>query len=115
MKTTLENMRKASELLTNVHYKFTINHLQIFLYIAARPDKVIETRELPDVLGLSQTTINRSIRSMADRSYIHEVGFGLLRQSISPTDERQRIVELTPKGKQLALQMEELINGTTAT
>ena len=111
MRLQLDRMRQASELLTQIYYKATINHLSIFLYIAARGDEVIETRELPDALGMTQTTINRSIRSMADRSYIHEVGFGLLRQSVNPSDERQRIVELTPKGKVLAKQMEELLNG----
>lgn len=111
MRTNLEQMRKAAELLQEIYYKATVNHLSIFLYIASRGDEVIETRDLPDALGMKQTTINRSIRSMADRSYIHEVGFGLLRQSVNMTDERQRIVELTPKGKMLAKQMEELLNG----
>ena len=92
----------ALNLMTEVYYKATLNHLRVFLYIAAHNDSVIETRELPDALGMTQTTVNRCMRSMADRSYIHETGFKLLRITINPKDERQRIVELTAKGKQLA-------------
>jgi len=51
------------------------------------------------------------MRSMADRSYIHESGLKILRIQINPQDERQRIVELTPKGKQLALELERIIYG----
>ena len=72
-------------------------------------DAVLETRDLPEALGMTQTTLNRTMRSMADRSYIHENGFKLLRVSTHPTDERQRIVELTPKGKELAINMQRII------
>jgi len=48
---------------------------------------------------------------MADRSYLRDEGLGLLRLTVSPEDERQRIVELTSKGKELAYRMLELIYG----
>lgn len=101
----------ALSLMSDVYYKATLNHLRVFLYIAANNDKIVETRDLPDALGMTQTTVNRTMRSMADRSYIHEHGFKLLRIQINPTDERQRIVELTPKGKMLATEMERIIYG----
>ena len=99
----------ALNLMTDVYYKATINHLRVFLYVAANNDSVLETRNMPEALGMTQTTVNRTMRSMADRSYIHENGFKLLRISISPKDERQRIVELTPKGKELANAMSKQI------
>lgn len=110
----LQNVADAMSLMSDVYYKATINHLRVFCHIAANNDRVIHTNELPDALGMTQTTINRSMRSMADRSYIHETGFKLLRISIDPTDERQRIVELTPKGKDLANAMSEKIYGEVA-
>ena len=108
----MENLQKVGDalnLMTEVYYKATLNHLRVFLYIAANNNSVIETRDLPDALGMTQTTVNRCMRSMADRSYIHENGFKLLRIQINPTDERQRIVEMTPKGKDLAIRMNRII------
>lgn len=107
----LEKVANALQLMSDMYYKTTVNHVRVFLYIAANNDKIIETRDLPDALGMTQTTLNRTMRSMADRSYIHESGLKILRIQINPQDERQRIVELTPKGKQLALELERIIYG----
>jgi len=101
----------ALELMTDMYYKSTVNHARVFMYIAANNDKIIVTRDLPAALNMTQTSISRTMRSMAHRSYIHENGFGLLRISVHPEDERQRIVELTAKGKELALKMEVIIYG----
>ena len=102
MSNKLDQLEKAMSHLTDIYYKATINHLRVFLYVAARPPDVVHPRDLPDALGMPQTTVSRTVRSMAQRSYIHEQGFGLLRLSIDPEDERQRIVELTPEGKTFA-------------
>jgi len=107
----LGKVADALQLMSDMYYKTTVNHVRVFLYIAANNDKIIETRDLPDALGMTQTTLNRTMRSMADRSYIHESGLKILRIQINPQDERQRIVELTPKGKQLALELERIIYG----
>ena len=109
---TMENLDKiqnAISLLSEVYYKATLNHARIFLYIAARNNEIVETRDLPDALGMTQTTINRCMNSMADRSYIHDEGFGILRVEIHPEDNRQRLVSLTTRGKALAKKMMEII------
>lgn len=107
----LAKMEVALSLLTDIYYKATVNHLRVFLYVAGRPTEVINTRDLPDALGLAQTTISRTVRSMATKSYLHDTGFGLLRLSIDPEDERQRIVELTPRGKELANEFRRVMDG----
>ena len=86
--------------------------ITIFCYIAARPDQVITTRDLPAIFGLPQTTINRLIRTMADRSYTREEGFKWLRQTVDPVDERQRIVEATAKGRKLATKINEIMESS---
>ena len=101
----------ALQLMTEMYYKSTVNHMRIFMYVASHNDEVIETRDLPAALRMTQATLNRSMRSMAERSYIREEGLGLLRMTVSPEDERQRIVELTSKGKELAQKMVEMIYG----
>ena len=94
---------------TSEHYKITANMISVFCYVAARPDKIIETRYLPEALGLPQTTINRLVRTMGDRSYVRENGFKWLRITTDAQDERQRIVELTPKGRALANKIREIM------
>ena len=108
----MDDLQKISNVLaefTTRHNKITGNMMQVFLYLAQRTDEVITTRDLPDALGLPQTTINRLIRTMADRSYAREHGFKWLKQHIDPMDERQRIVELTPKGRELANILREIM------
>jgi len=95
---------------TSFHPKITANMIAVFCYIAESTDKVILTRDLPDALNLPQTTVNRLIRTMSDRSYIREDGFKLMRQTTHPSDERQRIVELTPKGHGLSNKIKEIMS-----
>jgi DNA-binding MarR family transcriptional regulator len=46
---------------------------------------------------------------MAERSYAREEGFKWLRQTVDPVDERQRIVEVTAKGRMLANRVKEIL------
>ena len=107
----LEKVRLVMDEFTSFHNKATANMIALFCYIAARNDQVLETRDLPAAMHLPQTTINRLIRTMAERSYARDEGFQLLNQTPNPLDERQRFVELTPKGKMLAQRLKEIING----
>lgn len=83
--------------------------IAVFCFVADRSDKIIETRHMPEELGLPQTTINRLVRTMADRSYLREEGLKWLKVSTDMQDERQRIVELTVKGRKLANQIREIM------
>ena len=106
---SLMKLQAVMDEFTDEHYKITANMIAVFCYIAARPDKVLETRHLPEQLGLPQTTINRLVRTMADRSYCREDGLKWLRVSTDPQDERQRIVEVTPKGRMRANRIREIL------
>jgi|TARA_B110000902_G_scaffold262883_1_gene340741 DNA-binding MarR family transcriptional regulator len=106
---SLIKLQAVMDEFTNEHYKITANMIAIFCFIAANSDKVITTRDLPEELGLPQTTVNRLIRTMADRSYTREEGFKWLRQTVDPLDERQRIVEVTAKGRKLANRLREIL------
>jgi DNA-binding MarR family transcriptional regulator len=107
----LDKVRLIMNEFTSFHHKATANMIAVFCYIAARNDQVLETRDLPAAMNLPQTTINRLVRTMAERSYARDEGFQLLKQTLNPIDERQRFVELTPKGKILAQRLKEIING----
>ena len=101
----------ALDIMSELYYKCTVNHVRIFMYVASHNDEVIETRDLPAALRMTQASLNRSMRMLAHRTYLHEDGLGLLRVTVSPEDERQRIVELTSKGKELANKLVEMIYG----
>ena len=109
---SLIKLQAVMDEFTDEHYKITANMIAVFCYIAARSDKVLETRHLPEQLGLPQTTINRLVRTMADRSYCREDGLKWLRVSTDPQDERQRIVEVTPKGRMLAQRIREIMESS---
>jgi len=102
-------LQAVMDVFTDEHYKITANMIAVFCYLAARSDKIIETRHMPEELGLPQTTINRLVRTMADRSYLREEGLKWLRITTDMEDERQRIVELTPKGHALANKIREIM------
>lgn len=106
---SLIKLQAVMDEFTGEHYKITANMIAVFCYVAARSDKIIETRHLPAELGLPQTTINRLVRTMADRSYCREDGLKWLRITTDQQDERQRIVEVTPKGRLLAQRIREIL------
>lgn len=108
------NLTNALKEFTYIYDKATANHVLVFAYIAHQDaiGRSVLSRDLPDALGLTQTTINRTIRTMADRSYLREDGFKLLKIYPDPTDERQRVVELTKRGRMLVEKMKgALYNG----
>ncbi len=107
----LNNVVEALNIMADLYYKCTVNHARVFLYVAAHRDEIIETRDLVAILNITQSSLNRTIRSMAHRSYLKEEGLGILELKTSPEDERQRIVTLTPKGLELAMRMESKIYG----
>ena len=106
---SITKLQAVMDVFTAEHYKITANMIAVFCFVADRSDKIIETRHMPEELGLPQTTINRLVRTMADRSYLREEGLKWLRITTDMQDERQRIVELTPKGRALANKVREII------
>ena len=110
----MKQLNKVVDILnvmSEVYYKSTVNHARVFLYIAAHRDEIIETRDLVGILSITQSSLNRTIRSMAHKTYLKEEGMGIVALNMSPDDERQRTVTLTPKGLELAMRMEKIIYG----
>ena len=73
----------------------TLNHLHLFLEIYNSSDP-IETRDLPDRLSMTQTTINRTLHTLAQGSYLRQEGLQLITISVLPEDQRQPTALLTP-------------------
>jgi DNA-binding MarR family transcriptional regulator len=86
----------------------TLNHLHLFLEIYNSSDP-IETRDLPDRLSMTQTTINRTLHTLAQGSYLRREGLQLITISVLPEDQRQRVVTVSPKGAALGDQLKEIL------
>lgn len=110
MTVTLKNFQKALQDFRMLLPDGTMNHLYLFLEIA-EATAPIETRDLPELLDMTQTTINRTLHTLAEGSYLRAEGLKLVKLSVHPADARQRLVELTPKGRALAKKLKETLNG----
>ncbi|MFK7964415.1 MAG: MarR family winged helix-turn-helix transcriptional regulator [Burkholderiaceae bacterium] len=67
--------------------------------VSATPD--IDQRSLATAIGFDTSTIGGVIDRLEARE--------LVRRTPSPTDKRQRLLRLTPKGKKLLVQVEPLV------
>ena len=86
--------------------------ISVFLAVA-RSRGSIETRDLPTKTGLSQSSVNRSLTYLQEHHWKDpdKPGLRLVNQKVHPLDARMRVVELTIRGRKVADQIEEIING----
>lgn len=66
-----------------------------------RRDDPLTMLELADKIGLPATTVSRHLRYLGEYERPGVSGADLVQTSINPLDRRQRIVELTSKGRAL--------------
>lgn len=66
-----------------------------------RKSEPLTMMELAEKIGLPPTTVSRHLRYLGDFERPGVSGANLVQTSINPLDRRQRVVELTPKGKSL--------------
>lgn len=109
MTSTLKTFQKALQDFRILIPDGTMNHLFVFLEIADALGAV-ETRYLPDMLDMTQTTINRTLHTLAEGSYLRHDGLKLVKFTVHPEDARQRLVDLTPKGRALAKKIKDTLN-----
>ena len=109
------NILKSLQIFQTLYEKATVNHIIVFMHVISETSKgnVVHMREMPNDLGMTRTTVNRIVRHLGDRSYIHENGLQLVKITTDRTDERMRLVNITPKGEKVAEHMLEKIYGTS--
>ena len=85
--------------------------VSVFLAVA-RSKEPLETRRLPDLTGMTQSSVNRALIYLQDTHWgdRKKPGLKLIIQKVHPLDARMREASLTPKGRKLAAQIEEIIN-----
>lgn len=94
-------LMRAMQIFLTLYDKATVNHVICFLHVASEAAKgnTVHMREMAKDVNMTQTTVSRVVRHMADRSYIHEKGLKLLKITVDFTDERFRLIHLTNHGQ----------------
>lgn len=80
------------------------------LLILIEQGGVVSQKELGDRLGIPQSTVSRTVAHLGEGSFKKE-GLGLVTTREDPKDRRFKIVVFTPKGKNLASEVEAIVKG----
>lgn len=107
----LRKLSKTLDIFRGMDSDLPTQVIDVFLSIAQRDE--VYTRDLPDMVGLSQSSVNRAVTYLADAHWRdrNKPGLKLISMRIDPMDRRQRIVQLTARGKHVATQLEEILDG----
>ena len=109
MKKPISMVHQAVELFRTLDPYLPSQVISVFLEVAAN-DGPVETRDLPKKLGMPQSSVNRALTTLAETHWKdrEKPGLFLLEHRVSPLDRRQRLVQLTPKGKKMVADIERL-------
>lgn len=112
MKIAVMKMERVIDLFRAMDNVLPSQVISVFL-VVARSREPLETRHLPNLTGLTQSSVNRALTYLRHTHWSDKKkpGLNLITQKVHPLDARQREASLTPKGRKLAQQIDEIING----
>jgi len=92
----------ATEIAHTLDREIPLQHLRTFLRVAMAGDAGIDQQKLQRETESSSAGMSRTVRALSNVSWDkRRVGHGVVEVTIDPSDNRRRIVRLTPKGKAL--------------
>lgn len=106
MKTMVEEVRSLrgalSELSRATTADLQLRHVLILLRVAEAGDTGVDAGRLAEDTDTSPASVSRTVRTLGEIHYSkqHE-GFGLVELKFDPTDNRKRVITLTPDGRAL--------------
>ncbi|WP_339773307.1 hypothetical protein [uncultured Pseudosulfitobacter sp.] len=103
-------MIPAIEILRRLDPELPMSVLVTFFTLA--DGEPIEVRDLLQRVDLSSSALNRALTYLGDAHWQRtskKMGLGLVQQTISPEDRRVRIACLSPKGRAIIKQIEEVL------
>lgn len=108
----LKKMNRCVDLFRSMDAGLSSQTISVFLAVALSPDHM-ETRDLSTKTGLTQGSVNRALTYMQEKHWKNpdKPGLKLVIQKVHPLDARQRVVSLTIRGRKLADQIREIIDG----
>lgn len=71
----------------------------VFLVVAMRPG--VQQCDLPDIIGVSQSSISRNVTALTSRTRHGSPGLNLIKRSLDPEGGRSPVLHLTDAGKQM--------------
>lgn len=103
---TLKSAQDLYELIDALAQEFSrdtsLGYLLTFLRVGMAGGEGIDQGRLGEEIGLSPAGMSRAVRALSEVSYDKQrEGFGVVEFDLDPTDNRRRIIRLSPKGEQI--------------
>lgn len=92
---------------TEIDPEMPVQQLQVFLQVALRGTTT--QHELGENIGLSKASMSRNVSALGPINRFHQKGHDLLISREDPQYRRQKLIELSPKGRKLVNKLEALI------
>ena len=84
-----------------------------FCHVADRAE--LPMAELLKLTGLAQSSVSRTVAKLGQGESPREPGFGLIEAYEDPYFRRRKLVRLTPRGKELAKELQRVLVGLERT
>jgi DNA-binding MarR family transcriptional regulator len=92
-------LTRAMRRLRDLHQDMTLLQAMFFLAVAANPGA--PQRRIYELLDTNDSNAARTIAILSDIGGRRSAPLDLIKVAIDPLDRRQRLLELTPKGRRL--------------
>jgi DNA-binding MarR family transcriptional regulator len=104
-----DSLLEAILALKTLDPRIGVNEIVAFLYTCE--NEGLSVQELAYVAKLTQSTASRSLRSlgMPDSPWSQPPALGLVEAFLNPSDGRSHVVHLSPKGRNVRDQLDEII------
>lgn len=96
----LRELFERLEVFRELRSEMPMQTASVFLAIAMKPGLL--QRDLPDMLGLSQSSVSRNVHALSTSDRHGKPGLGLVTQRVGPMGAKSPVLYLTKAGKQLA-------------
>lgn len=104
---SLSRLDGALDFLRQMDANITIQGWRVFLAIVRTPG--ISQSALEDTVGISQSSISRHVLTLGKYAAFNVPGLGLIETEENPQNRREKLCNLTVKGKRVAEKLAALI------
>ncbi|MCB5203175.1 MarR family winged helix-turn-helix transcriptional regulator [Neorhizobium sp. T786] len=99
----LRELFERLEVFRELRSEMPMQTASVFLAIAMRQGLL--QRDLPDILGLSQSSISRNVHALSANNRHGKPGLGLVIQRVGPLGAKSPVLHLTKAGKAFAARL----------
>lgn len=95
-------LRAMTELTREIDRDLPITAALVLLSVARQGSEGADQGRIQDELEMSTASISRTVQTLGDVHYLKgKEGLKLITREFDPTDNRRRVLKLTPKGTKL--------------